>query len=110
MVFRARPNQLGFGLMIPATGLSVLVQMGPTPGGYLAAVVYMVLAIPVVLALVGLVFLIGMSRRANRSVLTRHTVTLDATGVLEETAYGRCEAYWTGVDRIVDSGGYVYVF
>jgi hypothetical protein len=51
-----------------------------------------------------------MSTRANRALLTRHTVTLTARGVVEETAYGRCESYWAAVDRVVESGGYVYFF
>jgi hypothetical protein len=110
MVFRSRPNQLLVGFGIPAAGLSALVVVGFTPGGYLAAVVNMALMVPAILALIAVAYLGGMSTRANRAILARHTVTLTARGVVEETAYGRSESYWTAVDRVLESGGYVYIF
>lgn len=110
MMFRSRPSQLALAFGSLAVGLSALVSMGPTFAACLATVVSVALAIPAILALIAVAYLGGMSTRANRAVLIRHTVTLTAGGVVEESAYGRHESYWTAVDGVLESGGYVYIF
>jgi len=48
--------------------------------------------------------------RSNKSVLTRHTVQLLDTELIEETRFNRSHFYWSGIEKITSTFGGLSVY
>ncbi len=48
--------------------------------------------------------------RANRTVLTEHTITVTDAGLVEETKFNRTEQKWAGVTRLSRTRRHIFVY
>ena len=63
----------------------------------------------VLLGTAGLVVL-SLISKANRTILTQHTITLAETGLIEETEFNRTEQKWNGIPRLVRTRRHIFAY
>lgn len=46
----------------------------------------------------------------NRTILTRHAITVQEEGLLDETTFSKSQHYWAGIHKVVRRPGFVAVY
>lgn len=75
--------------------------------------------VPLLVAVFTLVFILGgqlllcfltLFSKRNKTILTEHTVTLSEEGLTEETAYNVTLQKWKGVQRLLRTREYLFIY
>ncbi len=82
--------------VLPVKIVTFVVMEGVLVGGYLV----LILGISA----------LSMISKMNKTILTEHAITIDEGGLTEETVYNRSEYKWAGIQKVVRSGRYLYVY
>ena len=76
----------------------------------LAAITACVMILSVLLAAVALLVVLSLISKANRTILTQHSITLTELALIEETEFNRTEQKWTGVPRLGRTRRHIFVY
>ena len=63
-----------------------------------------------VLGATALLVVASLISRANRTILTQHTISIGETGLTEETEFNRTEQKWTGIPRLVRTRRHIFAY
>lgn len=79
-------------------------------GGIIFFAIVLVLLYSLAIVLTILVLILSYSTRKDKGVLTRHTITFDANGLIEETPINRGETKWAGIYKITKGFFHIYIY
>lgn len=58
----------------------------------------------------GVVIVLSLISKANKTTLTEHTITLTDTGLVEETEFNRTEQKWIGIPRLARTHRHIFAY
>ena len=58
----------------------------------------------------GVLIVLGLISKSNKTILTQHMITLTETGLIEETEFNRSEQKWSGIPRLVRMRRHILVY
>lgn len=76
----------------------------------LITVVMSLVILLILFLVIGVVLVLSLISRANRTILTHHTITLGDTGLTEETDFNRTEQKWAGIPRLVRTRRHIFAY
>ena len=62
------------------------------------------------LFVLGVFLALSVLSKANKTILTQHSITLAETGLIEETEFNRSEHKWTGIPRLGRTRRYIFAY
>jgi hypothetical protein len=76
----------------------------------LTAAVMVTIILSLYFLVFGVFIVLSLISKANKTILTQHTITLAETGLIEETEFSRTEQKWIGIPRLVRTRRHIFAY
>jgi hypothetical protein len=102
------------GLMVIVFSFMLAPTVSKSEGGILLRALVFLTMLVAILAFINLgallVTVISYVPSRNKGILTTHTLTLDESGVAEETPTGRTDTKWSGIVHVRQNRSFIFLY